>query len=88
MPVGDICDGSMERPPLGVHGVGHEPHSLSDMRRADTASWQYGRPHGVTFRFQVSENSVEPAPSDRRFNLLSKDRCRAALADETEPMRP
>jgi hypothetical protein len=69
-------------------GVGHEPKSLSDVRRADAASWQYGRPAGVAFAFQVSENSVEPAPSNRRLNLLSKDDCRAALGDERKPRRP
>lgn len=69
-------------------GVGHEPKSLSDVRRADATSWQYGRPAGVAFAFQVSENSVEPTPSNRRFNLLSKDDCRAALGDERKPRRP
>jgi hypothetical protein len=58
------------------------------MRSADTASWQYGRPRGVTLRLQVNENSVEPAPANCLFNLLAKDDCRAALADETEPIRP
>src|SRR5581483_1005058 len=52
------------------------------------ASWKYGRPAGVAFTFQVSENSIEPAPSNRRFNLLSKDCCRAALGDERKPRRP
>jgi hypothetical protein len=69
-------------------GVGHEPASLSDMRSADAASWQYGRPAGVAFCFQVSENNVEPALSNCRVNLLSKDDCRAALRDETSPDRP
>jgi hypothetical protein len=38
--------------------------------------------------FQVSENSVEPAPSNCRFNLLTKDCCRTALGDERKPRRP
>jgi len=58
------------------------------MGRADAASWQYGRPAGVPFVLQISENSVEPTPSNRRFNLLSKDDCRAALGDERKPRRP
>jgi hypothetical protein len=58
------------------------------VRRADAASWQYGRPAGVAFAFQVRENSVDPAPSNRRFNLLSKDDCRAALSDKRKPRRP
>jgi hypothetical protein len=69
-------------------GVGHEPQSLSDMGRADAASWQYGRPAGVAFALQVSANSIEPAPSNRRLNLLSKDDCRAPLSDERKPRRP
>ena len=69
-------------------GVGHEPQSLSDVRRPDAASWQYGRPAGVAFAFHVSENNVEPAPSNCRFNLLSKDCWRAPLRDERKPRRP
>jgi hypothetical protein len=68
--------------------VGHEPQSLPDVRRADATSWKYGRCAGVALRFQVSENSVEPAPSNCRFNLFSKDDCRAALGDERKPRRP
>jgi hypothetical protein len=56
--------------------------------RPDAASWKYGRPAGVAFRLQVSENKVEPAPSNRRLNLLTKDSLRAALADERKPRRP
>jgi hypothetical protein len=69
-------------------GVCHEPKSLSDVWRADAASWQYGRPDGVAFRFQVRANKVEPAPSNCRFNLLSKYCWRAALGDERKPRRP
>jgi len=58
------------------------------MRSADAASWKYGRPAGVALAFQVSENSVDPAPSNSRLNLLSKDDCRAALGDERKPRRP
>jgi hypothetical protein len=68
--------------------VAHEPQSLPDVRRADAASWKYGRPAGVAFLLQVSANKVEPAPSNCRLNLLSKDCCRAALADESHPRRP
>jgi hypothetical protein len=65
-----------------------EPSSLSDMGRADAASWKYGRPAGVAFLFQVRENKVEPAPANCRLNLLSKNDCRAALGDERKPRRP
>jgi hypothetical protein len=74
--------------PSVERAVGHEPQSLSDVRRADAASWKYGRCAGVAFRFQVSENKVEPAPSNRRLNLLTKDCSRSALADERCPRRP
>jgi hypothetical protein len=52
------------------------------VRGADAASWKYGRPAGVAFLFQVRENSVDPAPSNCRLNLLSTDDWRAALGDE------
>jgi hypothetical protein len=58
------------------------------VRRSDTASWQYGRPNGETFRFQVMRHGVEPVIPNCSRNLLSKNDCRAALADETEPTRP
>jgi hypothetical protein len=58
------------------------------MRRPDATSWQYGQRAGVAFRLQVSENSVDPAPSNRRSNLLTKKNWRSALADERKPRRP
>jgi hypothetical protein len=58
------------------------------VRSTDAASWEYGRPAGVAFVLPVSENSIEPAPSNCRLNLLSKDDCRAALGDERKPRRP
>jgi hypothetical protein len=69
-------------------GVGHEPQSLSDMRRADARSRQYGRPAGVTLSFQVRENKVEPTVANRRFNLLAKHSVRSRLFDELEPCGP
>jgi hypothetical protein len=69
-------------------GVGHEPQSLSDMRRTEARSRDTGRCEGVADSFHVSSNKVEPAVADRCFNLLTKDNVRAALADETEPFRP
>jgi hypothetical protein len=58
------------------------------MGRADAVCAQYVRPAGVAFSFQVSEYSIEPAVPNRCFNLLSKDNCRAALADEPEHFGP
>jgi len=61
---------------------------LSDVRGADARSRHTDRPAGVVFTFQVSLNKVEPAVVNCCFNLLSKDDCRAALADEIEPVGP
>jgi hypothetical protein len=69
-------------------GVCHEIQSLPAVRRADTARSKYRLPNGVTFRFQVRLNKVEPAVSNRCINLFSKDDCRATLADESVPSRP
>ena len=74
--------------PSLVVAVSHEPQSLSDVRSADARSRHTDRPAGVIFAFQVSLNQVEPAVINRCFNLLSKDDCRAALADEIEPVGP
>jgi len=71
-----------------VFGVGHEPQSLSDVRRPDAASRETNRPAGVTFSLQVRLNKVEPSVVNRCFNLFTKDNWRAALADEVEPDRP
>ena len=69
-------------------GVGHEPQSLSDMRRPDARSRNTGRCKGITTTFQIRLNKVEPAMSNRCINLLSKDDWMAALGDEVEPDGP
>src|SRR5215469_2327115 len=71
-----------------VCGVGHEVQPLPDVRRANAARSKYRLPNGVVRPFQVSLNKVEPAVSNRIINLLSKERCRSALADESRPIRP
>jgi len=58
------------------------------MRRADARSRENNRPAGVTFCFQVRENSIEPSVSNRCFNLLPKNALRFALSDEPESDRP
>jgi hypothetical protein len=68
--------------------VGHEEQPLPNVRSAEARSAQIGRPDGVSLRFQVSANSVEPLKASAIRNLLSKDRCRSSLADETEPGGP
>jgi hypothetical protein len=69
-------------------GVGHEEQPVPDVRCANAVCAQYRRRNGVAFRFQVCRNKVEPAVSNRRINLFSKDDWRAALADEPKPFRP
>lgn len=82
------CASEITRPPFGQFGVGHEPQSLSDMRRTDARSRDTGRCDGVTDSFHVSLNKVEPAVADRRFNLFTKDDRRVALLNEAEPGGP
>jgi hypothetical protein len=69
-------------------GVGNKPESIASVRRADSASWQYGRPDRVAFAFQIIGHGVKPSVPNRVCNLLAKDFCRASLADELEPIRP
>ena len=61
---------------------------LSKVRRTDPRSAQISGPDGVSQRFHVSTYSGEPRPAIRARNLLSKDRCRPALGDEAQPLRP
>jgi hypothetical protein len=61
---------------------------MADVRCPDARSRQYRRPDGVTFRFQVSLNTVEPSELNCVFNLLSKDDWRAALPDEAVEFLP
>jgi len=58
------------------------------VRCRNRASWQYCRPEGVTFAFQVIGHGVEPSVPNRPCNLFSKDDWRAALANEPEPRWP
>lgn len=69
-------------------GAGHEVDSLSDVRRTDARSRDTDRCEGVTDSFHVSLNKVEPTVSNCRLNLLTKDDCRLALADEIEEDGP
>ena len=56
--------------------------------RADARSAQIGACWEIGQCFQVSEYSGEPVAAIRARNLLSKDDCRAAAADETAEVRP
>jgi hypothetical protein len=58
------------------------------VRRADARSAQIGDPDSVAQRLQVSTNSSDPFEPKAARNLLSKDRCRAALRDEASELGP
>jgi hypothetical protein len=55
---------------------------LPDVRRADARSAKIDLPEGVTRRFHVSLNKVDPRKSRLCCNLLSNNSDRLALADE------
>jgi hypothetical protein len=68
-----------------VVGVGQDAGpvvSVSDVRRTDARRRERDTPEGVTHGFQVSVYKVDPVIDNFACNLLSKDDCRAALADE------
>jgi hypothetical protein len=69
-------------------GVGHPEDTLSDMRRARARSAQIGTPDCISQCFQVSTYSGEPFTSILARNLLSNDRWRAALLNETQELGP
>ena len=80
---------SLLRPEIFVAvGVCHKVNAVAFVRPCDTASWQYGRSHGVAFGLQVMSDFVEPSVGNRSRNLLSKHDWRTALADEPEPYGP
>jgi hypothetical protein len=66
-------------------GLGHEVNPVPSVRRTDARSREYDRPEGVSQRFQVIVNKVDPRPRVVTRNLLTKDDARLALADEMEP---
>jgi hypothetical protein len=58
------------------------------VRGADARSRERHAPEGVTHGFQVSVYKVDPRACSLARNLLSKDFCRVALADEPGEVRP
>lgn len=68
--------------------VGHPKKALPDVGCADTRSAQISRPAGVTLSFQLRRYNIPPREGIFARNLLSKDRCRAMLADEIAPGGP
>jgi hypothetical protein len=61
-----------------------EEKSVAFVWCTDAARWQYCRPAGVAFVFQVKEYKIEPVLSNCCRNLLSKQQLRLALSDEPE----
>jgi hypothetical protein len=56
-------------PDLPTSGVGHDPHPLPSVGRADVASTHQQRPAGVAFAFQVAEHPVSASSSQSRHVL-------------------
>jgi hypothetical protein len=71
-----------------VCGVGQPVEPVSDMRSTDARRRKRDRPDPVSQAFQVILYKVDPRICVAARNLLSKDDCRAALADEVEEVRP
>jgi hypothetical protein len=88
LPVASIFSIDIDRPPLDEIGVGHPVETLSDVRCPRACSAQICRRSGVACAFQVSANMVKPGESSSAGNLLAKNACRTALADEVEERRP
>ena len=70
------------------HIAGHPVQSVPDVRSADARSRERDSPKGVTHGFQVSLYKVDPRICVLACNLLAKNRCRSALADEVSEHRP
>jgi hypothetical protein len=68
--------------------VGQPVEPVSDVRSADARSRERDRPEGVTQGFQVILYEIGPTTGSLARNLLSKEDCRAALADEVLPGWP
>lgn len=79
---------SVDRPPLGVFGVGHPVEPLPDVRRPDARSTQIGGPDGISEVFQVSAYRGEPRPSSSAANLLAKREDRSTLRNEAPEFGP
>jgi hypothetical protein len=69
-------------------GVGHPVEPVSDVRSTDARRRERDRPDPVSQAFQVILYKVDPSICVFARNLLSKDDCRAALADEPVEVRP
>ncbi len=69
-------------------GVGHPVEPVADVRSTDARSRKRDRPDGVVHGFHVILYKVDPSICALARNLLSKNNCRSALADEVVPGWP
>lgn len=69
-------------------GVGHPVRPVSDVRSTDARRRERNSPEGIRQGFHVSLYKVEPRLCVLACNLLSKDDCRLALADEPMEVWP
>ncbi len=69
-------------------GVGHPVEPVADVRGTDARSRKRDRPDGVVHGFHVILYKVDPSIRVVARNLLSKNNCRSALADEVVPGWP
>jgi hypothetical protein len=72
--------------PSDARIVAHKPESVPQVVRTRARGLDRHCPHGVFHGFQITSHKAEPF--SRARNLLSKDDCRASLADEIEPDGP
>lgn|SRR6478736_388735 len=69
-------------------GVGKPEDSLPLVVTTDACSWQITRADIKAEFFQIKRYSVEPFQSVFARNLLTNDRCRVKLPQETMELRP
>ena len=76
-----FCPGSASLA-VGVrHPAGGPVEASADVRRPDGASCHVCRPDGIAEGLEVKRHSREPFVPNAAANLLSKDDCRAVLAE-------
>jgi hypothetical protein len=87
-----LLDGAVPRFASVAVGVAQpespKVNALAHVRRTDARSAQIGTPNGILNSFQIKPYSIEPSTPIDACNLLAKDNCRAALADEAKELGP
>ena len=57
---------------------------LPDVRGTDAVCSKYNEPEGVTFRFQVSLNSIDPSEPNSMWHLFANEQDRSFCLDQVE----